>query len=113
MPLVLGWQRPPAPPPRDSDSDSDGDGLGDARDRCPRLAAAGADGCPPPDADGAGVPDTRDRCPRARRPRPMAAPCVTPMPTATACPTRSMPVCARPPHGQRLPAARSRRRRGG
>ncbi|MBK6849471.1 MAG: thrombospondin type 3 repeat-containing protein [Proteobacteria bacterium] len=63
--LVLGWQRPPAPPPRDSDRDSDGDGLGDARDRCPRLAAAGADGCPPPDADGDGVPDARDRCPRA------------------------------------------------
>ncbi|MBK8481593.1 MAG: OmpA family protein [Proteobacteria bacterium] len=58
--LVLGWRQPPPPKPRDSD----GDGVLDPRDRCPAVAASGADGCPPPDADGDGVPDARDRCPR-------------------------------------------------
>ena len=40
--------QPPPPPPPPPPADSDGDGVPDASDRCPTVAAATADGCPPP-----------------------------------------------------------------
>ena len=60
--MTLGRPSSAAAAPVCAPEDSDGDGIVDAKDKCPKQAGEGRDGCPLVDTDKDGVTDDADKC---------------------------------------------------